>query len=136
MMNIGVVCMKIDIVSSHPTTTPALADIARHPYILLQVDEGERSTLEYWRAHGLTPDIAFRTRSMEALRGLVAHGFGVTVLSDMVYRPWSLEGRKIEAVPIADAVPPMETGLIWHPRATLSKPAEAFQQFMIYACSS
>ncbi|SIT13367.1 LysR family transcriptional regulator [Achromobacter sp. MFA1 R4] len=123
--------------SGHPLTqaaAPSLADIARYPYILLEMDEGERSTLSYWKTHGLQPDIAFRTRSMEALRGLVAHGFGITMLSDMVYRPWSLEGRKIEAVPITDAVPPMEAGLLWHPRAAMAKPAEAFRQFMIYAC--
>ncbi|MNT86620.1 hypothetical protein D3C72_2269300 [compost metagenome] len=52
----------------------------------------------------------------------------------MVYRPWSLEGRKIEAVPITDAVPPMEAGLLWHPRAAMAKPADAFRQFMTYAC--
>lgn len=124
--------------SGHPllraSSPPALADIARHPYILLEMDEGERSARAYWQARGLQPDIAFRTRSMEALRGLVAHGFGVTMLSDMVYRPWSLEGRKIEAVPILDAVPPMEVGLLWHPRAAVAKPAEAFRQFMMYAC--
>ncbi|MFJ1299229.1 LysR substrate-binding domain-containing protein [Pseudomonadota bacterium AL_CKDN230030165-1A_HGKHYDSX7] len=123
--------------TDHPLASlaaPTLADVAQHPYILLDVDEGERSTLAYWQAHGARPDIAFRTRSMEALRGLVAHGFGVTILSDMVYRPWSLEGRKIEALPVADTVPPMEMGLIWHPRAALGRPAEAFRQFMIYAC--
>lgn len=123
--------------SGHPllsASAPSLADIARYPYILLEVDEGERSTLGYWRTHGLQPDIALRTRSMEALRGLVAHGFGVTMLSDMVYRPWSLEGRKIEAMPVIDAVPPMEAGLLWHPRATLAKPADAFRQFMMVAC--
>ncbi|NMK45120.1 LysR substrate-binding domain-containing protein [Achromobacter sp. Bel] len=123
--------------SGHPllsVAAPSLADIARYPYILLEVDEGERSTLNYWRTHGLRPDIALRTRSMEALRGLVAHGFGVTMLSDMVYRPWSLEGRKIEAVPITDAVPPMEAGLLWHPRSALAKPADAFRQFMMVAC--
>jgi DNA-binding transcriptional LysR family regulator len=123
--------------SGHPllsASAPSLADIARYPYILLEVDEGERSTLNYWRTHGLRPDIALRTRSMEALRGLVAHGFGVTMLSDMVYRPWSLEGRKIEALPITDAVPPMEAGLLWHPRAGLAKPADAFRQFMMVAC--
>lgn len=115
---------------------PKLKDIARYPYLLLEVDEGERSTTRYWSARKLSPDFAFRTRSMEALRGLVAHGFGVTVLSDMVYRPWSLEGRKIEAVPLADAIPPMEMGLIWQRRGRLADPAENFRQFMIHACGS
>ncbi|MVW80398.1 LysR substrate-binding domain-containing protein [Bordetella sp. 02P26C-1] len=122
--------------ANHPILTlssPTLADVAKLPYILLDMDEGESSTLAYWQAHDLQPDIAFRTRSMEALRGLVAHGFGVTILSDMIYRPWSLEGKKIEAVPLADAVPPMEAGLLWHPRAAMARPASAFRDFMIHA---
>lgn len=124
---------------SHPLlekAAPTLADIAAYPYILLDMDEGEQSTLSYWQARGLQPDIAFRTRSMEALRGLVAHGFGVTVLSDMVYRPWSLEGKKIDAVPVADAIPAMELGLIWHPRAALARPSAAFRDFMVHASGS
>ncbi|MVW71204.1 LysR substrate-binding domain-containing protein [Bordetella sp. 15P40C-2] len=122
--------------ANHPVlmlSSPTLADVAKLPYILLDMDEGERSTAAYWQAHGLQPDIAFRTRSMEALRGLVAHGFGVTILSDMVYRPWSLEGKKIEAVPLAGAVPPMEAGLLWHPTAVMARPASAFRDFMIHA---
>lgn len=124
------------VAAGHPLleqAAPALADVAKLPYILLDMDEGGRSTLSYWQAHGLQPDIAFRTRSMEALRGLVAHGFGVTILSDMVYRPWSLEGKKIEAIPLTDAIPPMDAGLLWHPHAALSRPASAFRDFMIHA---
>ncbi|MGJ3439484.1 LysR family transcriptional regulator [Pseudomonas sp. Je.1.5.c] len=110
----------------------SLSDIADHAYILAKVDEGETSAMRYWRSVGLEPKVAFRTSSMEALRGLVAHGFGVTILSDMLYRPWSLEGRKIEARPITDVIPPMELGLIWR-AGELSAVASAFQQFLISA---
>ncbi|WP_454727053.1 MULTISPECIES: LysR family transcriptional regulator [Cupriavidus] len=113
-----------------------LKDIAAHPYILITVDESERATLRYWRSKRLAPSVAFRTSSMEALRGLVAHGFGVTVLSDMVYRPWSLEGRQIEARPIADGVPDMEVGLLWQPGRALAKPADALREFLIHASGS
>ncbi|WP_028628890.1 LysR substrate-binding domain-containing protein [Metapseudomonas resinovorans] len=125
--------------SQHPlmtATSVTLEDVARHAYILATVDEGDVSTGRYWDARGLVPDVAFRTSSMEALRGLVAHGFGVTILSDMLYRAWSLEGKKIEARPLADAIPPMELGLIWRPGASLSEPAQAFRQFLIMACAS
>lgn len=122
--------------SEHPLIDAqaiSLADIAEHAYILATVDEGEASALRYWRSAGLEPRVAFRTSSMEALRGLVAHGFGVTILSDMLYRPWSLEGRKIEARPILDAIPPMELGLIWSADEPLSAVAKAFQQFAMSA---
>jgi DNA-binding transcriptional LysR family regulator len=124
---------------THPLAklnAPSLADIANYPYILITVDEGEQSTLRYWRRNEIEPNIAFRTGSMEALRGLVAHGFGVTILSDMVFRPWSLEGKRIEARPILNAIPQMDAGMLWRKSSTLDTPAVAFQQFLIHACGS
>ncbi|MFM0212716.1 LysR family transcriptional regulator [Paraburkholderia sediminicola] len=124
---------------THPLAqlnAPSLADVAEYPYILITVDEGEQSTLRYWKQNGVTPNIAFRTGSMEALRGLVAHGFGVTILSDMVFRPWSLEGKRIDARPILNAIPQMDAGMVWRKGVTLDTPALAFQQFLIHACGS
>jgi DNA-binding transcriptional LysR family regulator len=125
--------------SQHPlmdAPSITLGDVAEHPYILATVDEGETSTFRYWQSRGLQPRVAFRTSSMEALRGLVAHGFGVTILSDMLYRAWSLEGKKIDIRPLVDAVPPMELGLIWKPDTELPETAQAFRQFLIMACAS
>jgi DNA-binding transcriptional LysR family regulator len=124
---------------SHPLLkmeSPSLRDIAAYPYIQITQDESEQSTKRYWKAKRLEPNIEFRTGSMEALRGLIAHGFGVTILSDMVYRPWSLEGKKIEARPILDVVPDLEVGLIWKPRRALDAAADAFRQFLIHARGS
>ena len=72
--------------SQHPLMTASsvtLEDVAGHAYILATVDGGDVSTNRYWEAQGLAPQVAFRTSSMEALRGLVAHGFGVAILSDI-----------------------------------------------------
>jgi DNA-binding transcriptional LysR family regulator len=113
--------------------SPSFKDIAQHPYIMVTADEAELSTLGYWKSRRIKPNIVFRTTSIEAVRGLVAHGFGVTVLSDMVFRPWSLEGKRIEARPILDLVPPMEVGALWNPEKEISTPAEAFQQFLLHA---
>lgn len=124
---------------THPLAqinSASLAGIAANPYILITVDEGEQSTLRCWKRNGLKPDIAFRTSSMEALRGLVAHGFGVTILSDMVFGQWSLEGKRIEARPILDAIPQMDAGMVWKKGVTLEAPTLASQQFLIHACSS
>ncbi len=124
---------------THPLAqlnAPSLADVAGYPYIMITVDEGEQSTLRYWNHNGIEPNVAFCTSSMEALRGLVAHGFGVTILSDMVFRPWSLEGKRIEARSILNAIPQMDAGMLWRKEAALNTPALAFQQFLIHACGS
>jgi DNA-binding transcriptional LysR family regulator len=121
---------------AHPLaaiSSPSLGDIADYPYILLTADEGEKSALQYWKANRVEPNIGFRTSSIEALRGLVAHGFGVTILSDLVFRPWSLEGKRIEARPILDVVPHMDAGMIWRKRGQMTREAEVFQQFLLHA---
>lgn len=125
--------------ANHPLlaqTFASLADIAHYPYIQFTMDEGEAATQRYWQSQGLQPNIAFRTKSMEAVRGLVAHGFGVTILADMVYRPWSLEGGKIETVPVLGVVPHLESGMLWQKGLELAKPAEAMRQFLIHSCGS
>ncbi|NML97752.1 LysR family transcriptional regulator [Paraburkholderia sp. RP-4-7] len=124
---------------SHPLAmlpSVSLADVAAHPSIVLTVDEGEASMMRYWRAAGLEPNIAFRTGSMEAVRGLVANGFGVTVLSDMLFRAWSLDGTRIDARPLVDPIPPMEVGLLWRPSGEIAPAARQLQEFLIQAHST
>ncbi|MGH8432711.1 MAG: LysR substrate-binding domain-containing protein, partial [Solimonas sp.] len=72
-----------------------LADIAKEPYVMLTVDEAMHTAGKYWAKAGLEPRMIVKTSSVEAVRSMVAAGMGVTVLSDMVYRPWSLEGQRI-----------------------------------------
>lgn len=108
----------------------SLADAASWPYILPAVDEGDVGAMRYWRDAGLQPTGFIRTSSMEAVREMVALDLGVTVLSDMVFRPWSLEGRRIKAVPISDPIPTMEVGLIWRKGRRLSPVAEAFRRYL------
>lgn len=113
-----------------------LTDVFSHPYILLTVDDAESAARRHWGDQGERLNVAMRTSSIEALRGLVAYGFGVSVLSDLVYRPWSLEGKKIVAVPIMDDVAPMDVGLLWPKDHEPAGPADLFRQFLIHACDS
>lgn len=88
-----------------------LADVAKHPYALLTVDEADRTTRAYWGE--LQPQVFIETTSIEAVRSIVANGNGVTILSDMVHRPWSLEGKRIETAIVSEHVPDMQIGLAW-----------------------
>ena len=106
-----------------------LRDIAREPYIQLAIDEAAKTTLSYWSKHNLAPNVVFRTDSVEAVRSLVATGAGVTILSDMVYRPWSLEGDKLESREVSAQIPTMDVGLAWSKDAELPAPARAFIEF-------
>lgn len=118
--------------SNHPladASSVGIDRIAEHPYILPMIDEGDRNAIRYWRAAGLRPKTVLKTSSMEALREMVALGLGVTILSDMVFRPWSLDGRRIRTANVDLAIPDMEVGLAWR-HGTLGAPAEAFREFL------
>lgn len=104
----------------------SLSDIQSEPYIMLAVDDAEETTNAYFREAGLVPNVVFRTTSMEAIRNVVAEGFGVTILSDMVYRPWSLDGVRLAAASISDVIPGMDIGLAWNRSSGLSHDAKVF----------
>lgn len=106
-----------------------LEDVAREPYIQLTIDGAEGSTARYWKAKRLQPNIVFRTESVEAVRGLIAFGHGVTILSDMMYRPWSLEGDRVAMRDVADRIPSLDMGLLWRGESVANSAAAMFQDF-------
>lgn len=118
--------------SNHPLLAKpkvTLRDIAKEPYIQLTIDEAAKTTLSYWSKNNLEPTIVFRTDSVEAVRSLVATGAGITILSDMVYRPWSLEGDRLESREISQAIPTMDVGLAWARKLEVPAQAHAFIEF-------
>jgi DNA-binding transcriptional LysR family regulator len=110
--------------------TVMLSDVAEEPYIMLTVDEASNTAQRYWNRAGLRPKVFVRTSSVEAVRSLVASGMGVTILSDMVYRPWSLEGLRVESVTLASEVPTMDVGIAWAYNMELQPPASAFADYL------
>lgn len=106
-----------------------LKEISEEPYIMLTVDEAAHSSLKYWSGTLYQPKVILRTSSVEAVRSMVANGIGVAILSDMVHRPWSLEGRRIETINVKDPVPAMDVGLAWRKNIELSPAMIAFRSY-------
>jgi DNA-binding transcriptional LysR family regulator len=63
---------------------------------------------------------------VEAVRSLVATGAGLAILPSLVYRPWSLEGDRIEIRDVSGDLPTVQVGLAWRRGAPLSPPALNF----------
>jgi DNA-binding transcriptional LysR family regulator len=106
--------------------TITLEELAGQPLIQLMVDEIEESTRRLTAAMPVKPDMAFRTRSVEAVRSLVATGAGLAILPSLVYRPWSLEGDRIEIRDVSGDLPSVQVGLAWRKGAPLAVPAFNF----------
>ncbi|MFC2251574.1 LysR family transcriptional regulator [Labrys portucalensis] len=110
-------------------STVSLKEVAEEPYIMLTVDEAAHTALRYWSLSSFRPNVTLRTSSVEAVRSLVADGQGVAILSDMVLRPWSLEGKRIETIVPTEPIPSMDVGLAWRRDAAFTPAMEAFRSY-------
>lgn len=104
----------------------ALQDLASEPLIMLMMDEIEEATVRLLGAFGGKPNVAFRTRSVEAVRNLVATGSGIALLPDLVYRPWSLEGDRIVSRDVSGSLPVVQVGIAWRRGLELTRAARDF----------
>lgn len=119
--------------AEHPllsVETVTLEDVSREPYVMLTVDEASQTAGRYWQQAGLEPNVIFSTSSVEAVRSFVADGIGVTILSDMVYRPWSLEGQRIELRNVVAEIPTMDIGVAWNRAIPQSPATRSFAEFL------
>jgi DNA-binding transcriptional LysR family regulator len=115
--------------AGHPLVSAdiiGVEDITREPLIMLTIDEIEENTGKLLTALGARPHVAFRTRSVEAVRSLVATGAGVALLPDLVYRPWSLEGDRIESRDVSGSLPVVQVGIVWRKGSSLPQAARDF----------
>ncbi|MBT9386276.1 LysR family transcriptional regulator [Pseudooceanicola sp. CBS1P-1] len=117
--------------NGHPLATRpsvSIEDLAEEPMIMLRVDEIEEATARLLAAFGARPRVAFRTRSVEAVRSLVATRAGIALLPELVYRRWSLEGDRIVSRDVSGSLPVVQVGTVWRRGAPLSRVAREFIQ--------
>ena len=91
----------------------SLKEISKENIIMITVDEANKISNTYWEKNSLIPNIVYKTNSIEAIRSMVANGSGVAILADMVYRPWSLESKKVEKINIIEEIPNIKVGIVW-----------------------
>ena len=120
---------KLWLPMGHPLSVKeriAASDLSSEPLIMLSIDEIEEPTEKLLDSLGARPRIAFKTRSVEAVRSLVATGAGLAVLPDLIYRPWSLEGDRIDHRDVSASLPVIQVGIVWRMGSTLSRTAKNF----------
>lgn len=115
---------------SHPLANVdglSLAQLENDPVVMLTLDELEGLVEGIWSKFDHPPHVAFRTSSVEGVRSLVGTGAGITLMPDLVYRPWSLEGDRILAKRTRESLPTVDIGIGWR---RLSRHSEAVKMFL------
>jgi DNA-binding transcriptional LysR family regulator len=107
----------------------ALADLADEPLVLLDLPQSRDHFLSVMRSRGLEPRIAHETASFEMVRGLVANGFGYSLMHSRPHSDRALDGRRLAYRPTREAVPPQKLGLARLGRARPTRAALRFVEF-------
>lgn len=103
-----------------------LRDVADGPMVALRSEELGRPVSRAWMEAGLAPKIFFETASVEAVRSLVASRAAMAIACDAMYRPWSLEGGRIEVRDLADRCSTTDLGVAWRSGADLPAAVRCF----------
>lgn len=114
--------------ANHPLAAQdqvTVAELAGEPQVLVDLPLSREFLLSVFRAEGIEPRIAYRTRSLEMVVGLVANGLGASVLVTRRAMDMAYDGRRVVRRPIANTR--LRQGLIIArlAHAALTGPAEA-----------
>ena len=105
----------------------SLAELADEPLIDINREELQLVSSSVWQRQPVHSRPAYRSASVEAIRGLVGTNAGLAILPDLLYRPWSLDGDRILAKRTRDQLPTFDIGLVWR---RLTRQSEAATLFM------
>jgi flavin reductase (DIM6/NTAB) family NADH-FMN oxidoreductase RutF/DNA-binding transcriptional LysR family regulator len=82
----------------------ALEDLVTEPMVLIDLEPSRDYFLSLFKERGLEPQVAFRVRSVEMVRGFVGHGLGYSILATKPANNMTYDGRALVARPLKDPV--------------------------------
>jgi DNA-binding transcriptional LysR family regulator len=101
------------------------AELAEDPFILVDLPLSREFLLSAFRAEGIEPRIAHRTRSLEMVIGMVANGLGISVLVTRRASDRAYDGKQVIRKPLAGSRLRQGVVLAWPDWSTLTPPAQA-----------
>lgn len=90
----------------------SVEELKDYPMVLLDLPHSSDYFLSFFRAAGVKPRIAERTRDMAVVRSLVGNGYGYSIANIRPLNELSPDGRKLRFVPLVGQVRPMVMGLV------------------------
>lgn len=111
----------------------SLRDLVAEPLILLDLAPAAEYFLGIFESRGLTPHVRFRTKSIQLVQNLVAHGLGCSVLTQA--KPAEDLGRteKLLVRDVSDDLPPLPIVALYPDNVRPTQRVEVFVKHCRYA---
>jgi flavin reductase (DIM6/NTAB) family NADH-FMN oxidoreductase RutF len=104
----------------------SLAELSKHPMILLDAPPSGDYFLSLFRDKNLEPEIRLRSKSFEMVRGIVGRGIGYSLLATKPASNMSYDGRALTTRPLRDKAPPSHIALARRPDGKSNPVADLF----------
>lgn len=108
----------------------SLKRIAEEPYILLDLPHTREYFLNLFAACSIEPNIVYRSRSYELIRGLVGHGRGYTIHNALPSTSVTYDGSLVVARPIAEKLPTVRVTSLRLRNQVMRPAVRAFAEFL------
>lgn len=108
----------------------SLAEQEDEPFILLDLPHSRDYFFSLFEICGLSPQVAFRTRSSELIRGLVGHNQGYSLHNVLPRTTVGYDGSKIAILPISEPLPPATVTFLRLARHEFRPAVQAFADYM------
>jgi DNA-binding transcriptional LysR family regulator len=105
----------------------SIAELAGEPLVLLDLPYSREYFRSLFLAESLTPSVAHRSRQPEAIRTLVANGYGYTIVNARPLVDRALDGRALKTARLTGEPRPMWLGVA---RLTETRPTRVVAAFL------
>ncbi|MEE9333031.1 MAG: LysR substrate-binding domain-containing protein [Granulosicoccaceae bacterium] len=106
----------------------SIKELATEPMVLLDVSPSRTYFTGLFESQGFDPIIAYRSSSLELVRGLVGRGLGYSILVTRPSGDTTYDGQKLAIRPLRDKVEPSRISLCGLESSRSGKISAAFKQ--------
>lgn len=106
-----------------------ISDLAKYPYVLLDLPLSREYFLSIFNSENLTPNISYRSTSSEVMRGIVANGGGVSLLNFPLGNLHAIDGQPFTVKPLAKGYKELTLGLMRIKQPLERRAIQHFSQF-------
>lgn len=107
----------------------ALADLVEEPLVLLGLPHSRDYFLSVFRNLGLEPRVAHETPAFEMVRGLVANGYGYSIMHSRPVSDRALDGRRLVYRPVREPARSHRLGVARLAGGRMTRAAALFVEF-------
>lgn len=114
-------------------TSISVAELLQDPLILINLPHSRAYFLTLAQMHGISPEIAYETSSVEMLRSMVANGLGVGLLATDIPQSMSYDRKFLVQIPLTGGLAPHRIALARSRHLRSSALVEQFCQYAVKA---